>query len=99
MLTKRNRLDALSERLTRRLAQNVSRRSVLSALGKLLVGAAVLPVLPVSRKAQAVGAEMSEFAKSAQTKDPTQCNYWRYCATSRQCRPPSRRPWCSRWPD
>ncbi len=77
---RRSHFDALSERVVRRIAQNTSRRSFLAALGSTLVGGVVLPVLPVSRKAHAA-AELTDFARNAQTTDPTQCNYWRYCAT------------------
>ena len=49
-------------------------------LGKAMVASAALPLLPVHRKAQA-GELSSRFARNAQTKDPTRCNYWRYCAS------------------
>lgn len=62
--------DDVIERLTRRLAKTVARRSVLRALGSIMVGAAALPLLPVAR-GQAVEKESG---------DPTSCEYWRYCA-------------------
>lgn len=65
------RYDDMVERVTRRLAQTVSRRSVLRSLGGLLVGAAGLPPLPVAR-GRRDGAPGSD--------DPTSCDYWRYCA-------------------
>jgi methylamine dehydrogenase light chain len=78
--------DRLIERLSRTAAQRASRRSFLAHCGGWLVAASTLPLLPVSRRAQAADAVdrskfASEFAKHAQTKDPTQCNYWRYCAS------------------
>ena len=83
------RFDRLTERLTRRTAQHTSRRGFLSQCGLWLVAASALPLLPVARRAQAgeqvrpKGARKyaSEFANRAQTTDPTQCNYWRYCSS------------------
>ena len=73
-------IDALSERVVRGIAQRTSRRSLLAALGTLIVGAPLLPLLPVSRKAHAA-VELTDFAKNAQTTDATLCTYWRYCAS------------------
>jgi methylamine dehydrogenase light chain len=79
-LLSRNFFDRIIEGSSRRCAQRISRRSLVSMLGKALVASAAIPLLPVNRKAQA--AELSSrFARNAQTKDPTQCNYWRYCAS------------------
>jgi methylamine dehydrogenase light chain len=81
------RFDRIIERISRTAAQRVSRRSFLSQCSGWLVAASALPLLPVSRKAQAADAAKtrdhlaSEFAKRAQTTDPTQCNYWRYCSS------------------
>jgi methylamine dehydrogenase light chain len=79
-------LDNVFERVSRRAAQRVSRRNFLSMLGATLAGAAVLPVLPVSRKAHAAEDSAAQAAREwaaavkAQTNDPRACNYWRYCA-------------------
>jgi methylamine dehydrogenase light chain len=72
--------DKLSERATRRLAGRTSRRSVLAKLGALIVAAPVFPLLPVHRARAQKPAAPSDFAATAQAKDDTQCNYWRYCA-------------------
>lgn len=77
-------LDKISERLTRDLAGRTSRRSLLSRFGAAIVAAPVFPLLPVSRASAAktdrsVQAKTA-FARAAQTKDDTQCDYWRYCA-------------------
>ena len=72
-------LDRTSERLARRLASRTSRRSLLARLGGWLVATPALPLLPVQRAAAATDAR-TEFARKAQTKDPTKCDYWRYCA-------------------
>ena len=74
----RMKLDALSERFTRRLAGTVSRRSFLSRFGAVLTSAPLLPVLPVARAA--VPKADSAFTRNAQTTDPKKCTYWRYCA-------------------
>jgi methylamine dehydrogenase light chain len=71
------RIDALSESFTRKIAGHSSRRSLLARLGAVLVGAPVIPLLPVAR---AQAAPLSDFARSAQTKDDAKCDYWRYCA-------------------
>jgi len=76
-------LDRVFERMSRAAANHTSRRSFLARLGSFLVGAAVLPILPVDRTGrmkEAHAATAESFAKAAQTDDPTQCNYWRYCA-------------------
>jgi methylamine dehydrogenase light chain len=74
-------LDNISERLARRLARHVSRRSFLCRLGVALVAVPVLPLLPVVRgRAEDAPSLRSEFSERAQSKDPAQCNYWRYCA-------------------
>jgi methylamine dehydrogenase light chain len=84
----KGRFDRLIELTSRRVAQRVSRRSFLTRCGGWLVASSALPLLPVSRRAQAGDAPQkpkgpfaSEFANQAQTKDPTQCNYWRYCSS------------------
>ena len=88
-------IDSIGERMLRRLAGGTSRRGVLSRLGLALVAAPVFPLLPIERKAQAQEAtptpaptpapgtvlpDLTDFQKKAQTKDDTECNYWRYCA-------------------
>jgi methylamine dehydrogenase light chain len=71
------------ENLCRGIATRTSRRSVLSRFGATLVAAPLFPLLPVSRaeaaKDRSVQARTS-FARQAQTKDDTKCDYWRYCA-------------------
>jgi methylamine dehydrogenase light chain len=62
--------DSIVERWSRQLAKTTGRRSVLRSLGTLLVGAAAMPLLPISRANAAV--------KDA--GDPATCDYWRYCA-------------------
>lgn len=67
-------LDNWSERGARSLAHASSRRSVLSRIGRILLGTAVaLPVLPLARNVQAAD------KKQPQT-DENACDYWRYCA-------------------
>jgi methylamine dehydrogenase light chain len=58
---------------------------MLAKFGMALVAAPVFPVLPVSRAQAAAKADRSDqgktsFARDAQSKDDTKCDYWRYCA-------------------
>ena len=84
----RTRFDRLMERFSRRAAQHTSRRSFLAQCSLWLVAAGTVPLLPVSRRAQAADAARakkpqfsSEFANTAQTTNPAACNYWRYCSS------------------
>lgn len=69
--------DKLSEKSTRGLAQKISRRNWLTALGVVLVGGSSLPLLPVARAASSGQPEAADVADSG---DPLSCDYWRYCA-------------------
>jgi methylamine dehydrogenase light chain len=69
--------DRAAEGGARRSAQRVGRRSVLSALGQGMVGAAVLPLLPFDRSHAAT----DDKKKDAEPTDQD-CEYWRYCALS-----------------
>ena len=82
--------DRLFESLSRETARRSSRRGFLAKCGLWIVATSALPLLPVARSAQAAdrpakpqaaGKFASLFANTAQTTDPTQCNYWRYCAS------------------
>jgi methylamine dehydrogenase light chain len=80
------RIDQLAEKLTRGVARNTSRRSLLTWLGSALTGAALFPVLPVSR-AMASGGHGGGATLPPQSSgnpqdpgDQTACDYWRYCA-------------------
>jgi len=84
-------LDKLFEHSSRSLARHTSRRSLLATLGKLLTGAALLPLLPVDRSARAEAGEANgpTSGKAATTQpkpskktsdDPMSCEYWKYCA-------------------
>ena len=78
--------DKFTEKLARRLARGTSRRSSLAVLGAFATGAAVLPVLPVSRAAAAApagGGGKRPPIESGNPQDPGDrgaCDYWRYCA-------------------
>jgi methylamine dehydrogenase light chain len=67
-------LDGLAEKILRSIASRSSRRGLLSALGAVLTGAAVLPLLPVAR------AEGPASGNPQDPGDPKSCDYWRYCA-------------------
>jgi methylamine dehydrogenase light chain len=64
-------LDDLTDRLTRRLASSAARRGALARLGRLMLGGALLPVLPVAR---------GEAATGHGKDDQTACDYWKYCS-------------------
>ena len=78
-------IDQLFEKSARALARGTSRRSLLAALGQVLTGAALVPLLPVDRSARAAepaSPPAKSQAKSAKpvTDDPKSCDYWKYCA-------------------
>jgi len=73
-MTPINRLDAITEFLTRKAAGALSRRSLIVRLGAALTASAAFPVLPVAR------AERAPQKVQPQEKGDTQsCEYWRYC--------------------
>lgn len=75
-------LDGLSEKGTRRVAQHVSRRSMLVGVSKTLVATAfALPVLPFDRTQQAHAAS-AHGSTEKKKGEPTEydCDYWRYCS-------------------
>lgn len=67
-------VDKYVENKVRELAQASSRRGFLARMSTLMLGASLLPLLPVNRVARAAE-EVSHQASE------TDCNYWRYCAT------------------
>jgi len=83
-------MDRLAEKMLRGFASRTSRRSVFSALGSFVVGAAAFPLLPVAR-ADAADPDEAGRPTSGQYPpqssgnpqdpgDPSKCDYWRYCA-------------------
>lgn len=66
-------LDKRAENQIRQTAAIAGRRSALAKLGRFMVGAALLPVLPYDRS---MG--LAYAADSAMNEDS--CDYWRYCA-------------------
>jgi methylamine dehydrogenase light chain len=61
----------------RRLAMMTSRRSVLTRIGKMMLGAAVLaPLLPIDRTHRALAASVVDENEM----DPLKCTYWKHCA-------------------
>jgi hypothetical protein len=63
---------------TSAVAQRTSRRSFLAHLSRGLLGAAIFPLLPVSRVVGDAGA--FDFGDNKPASDPESCNYWRHCA-------------------
>jgi methylamine dehydrogenase light chain len=84
--------DSLIEGSARSLAKRTSRRGFIGSLGAMLVGASVLPLLPVARGAAPPEASKTPGAKGSgnpadaagdkakHVNDPTSCDYWRHCA-------------------
>ena len=69
-------MDKFIEQLTRAVAQRSSRRSFLSYLGKMMLGASILPLLPIDRVAATARADEA----NGKADDDTSCDYWKYCA-------------------
>ena len=63
--------DLKMRNTSRAIAKRSARRSFLGRLGSVMVGASVLPLLPVARAQTSAPAEIG---------DATSCDYWRYCA-------------------
>ena len=77
------KVDEIPERFLRRLAKSTSRRGFLSKMGIVLSGAAVAPLLPVTRasRAESDRPRVPEDAEvSGPEGDDRSCEYWRYCA-------------------
>lgn len=68
------RLDQFVEDLTRSIAQRSSRRSFLARLAGMALGTSSILLLPVGRRVRA------QSLAAPDAGDPTQCEYWRYCA-------------------
>jgi methylamine dehydrogenase light chain len=81
-------IDRLFEKSARSLAQRTSRRSVLAGLARLMMGAALLPLLPIDRSSRALAAASGDSTSAAAPKapgksaidNPESCEYWKYCA-------------------
>lgn len=76
-------MDKLTESTTRNIAHRSSRRSFLGRFGSVLVSAAAIPLLPVARASTAGAAARVPAQTTGNPQDPgdpTQCDYWRYCA-------------------
>lgn len=71
-------LDERATQHTRGLAQRTSRRGFLGRLGAALVGASLLPLLPVARAA--TGEARGDQSAPNELGDDQSCDYWRYCA-------------------
>jgi methylamine dehydrogenase light chain len=74
-------VDRIIEHYSRLLARRTGRRGFIARLGTLLIGASVLPLLPVARGGTgparaATGADGGEGPQA----DPNDCEYWRHCA-------------------
>jgi len=76
-------LDNFAEQFSRGVAHRSSRRSLLTRLGKVMVGTALtLPVLPLARAQRNDGNSGNNGLDPGQATDGQihSCDYWRYCA-------------------
>ena len=79
-------LERQTDRWLRELARRTSRRGVLARLGRLLCGAAVVPLLPIVRASAGVmpnGEDVAPTTSGDPEHDPgnpRSCEYWRHCA-------------------
>ena len=74
-------VDRWLEGSARRVAQQTSRRNVLTRLGTVMLGAATLPLLPVARgESDSRAARPTEPDPGTPAGDPSACEYWRHCA-------------------
>jgi methylamine dehydrogenase light chain len=87
-------VDEIVEQSSRSMAARGSRRSFLARLGSALIGAAALPLLPVSRLANAEAGESpapgttflppgtASSGTGTDWNNPKSCEYWAFCATA-----------------
>ncbi len=81
----RTKFDEIFERVSRKIAGHISRRSFISNIGmKVAAGAILMPLLPVDRRGRTSRAEAAGgFDRSGwkpQDKDVQSCDYWRHCS-------------------
>ena len=72
--------DHITESISRKVAQNSSRRGFLCGFGTALIGGAIIPILPVARAAGDHGGGQPPVPNEADIDDPTKCDYWRNCS-------------------
>jgi methylamine dehydrogenase light chain len=68
-------IDKATERSARQSARRYGRRSFLAKAGTLMVGGALVPVLPFDRSRGGAFA-----AEGTNEEASNECTYWRYCA-------------------
>ena len=73
-------LDETINQSSRSLAQQSSRRGFLGKLGGYIVGASLLPLLPVARVFAQEQADKNNIGEILEMGDDQSCDYWRYCA-------------------
>ncbi|WP_157218028.1 methylamine dehydrogenase light chain [Flavisphingomonas formosensis] len=71
------RFDRIAEKMARRAARSMSRRSFFGRLGSFATVATITPLLPVAR---AAAERAPNKPQDGETGDPQSCDYWRYCA-------------------
>ena len=76
-------LDTFTQKTSRNVAHRSSRRGFFGRFGGALVGVASIPLLPVARASASDDASRVPAQSTGLPQDPgdpTQCDYWRYCA-------------------
>ena len=80
-------IDKGTQKTARNVAHTTARRSFIGRFGRVLVGTAALPLLPVARASAPVAAPGESARVPAQSTgdiqdpgDPSACDYWRYCS-------------------
>jgi methylamine dehydrogenase light chain len=69
--------DKCTEISARKSANLMGRRSTLTKIGGVMVGSALMPLLPFDRSLGVAHAAIP-------SQDPNSCDYWRYCAMDGQ---------------
>jgi methylamine dehydrogenase light chain len=77
-MSEKSWFDRMFETSSRSLAERSGRRSFLGKLGGAMVGATLLPLLPVARFGEASAAE--DKKANADWNNPRSCDYWAYCS-------------------
>jgi methylamine dehydrogenase light chain len=74
-------MDKIFENFARAVAQRSSRRSFIGTLGRMILGASMLPLLPIDRVAATARAQGTNGEnKKGSVDDDTTCDSWKYCA-------------------
>ncbi|HBX59803.1 MAG TPA: methylamine dehydrogenase (amicyanin) light chain, partial [Methylophaga sp.] len=85
-MKKNKGFDSTMEKLARGTASKTGRRGFIGKLGGFIVGAGLLPLLPVDRRGRMKEANatttgtMDRSGFQPQDQDTQACDYWRHCS-------------------